>query len=108
MSGMMQGMPIDITSERLIATNKVPPWLEARGADRCSLCTVFRWMEQKPGRPSLESIRIGGRTYTSEQALIRFFEARSANRGGQPTQRTETQKSKSLARAEAELAAAGV
>lgn len=69
--------------------------------------TLWRWAQRGCGNPRvyLELIRVGGKTYTSREAVSRFLAA--LNRKPQSTS-TPRQKSWALQQAERELAAAGV
>jgi len=60
-----------IQSEQLITLK------QARGefANRPSLPTIWRWILRGSKGIRLESIRIGGRRYTSKEAIGRFMEA---------------------------------
>ncbi len=63
---------IDLNSEQLIPIGKVP----ARLPHRPHISTVYRWI----ARGGLETLRFGGRVFTSVEALERFAE----HRGGRP------------------------
>jgi len=77
-------MPIDPTTETLRplaeAARRLPP---LRGNRPVSPATLWRWsargLTARDGRAvRLETIRIGGTTCTSDQALSRFFHALSS------------------------------
>ena len=71
-----------------------------------SMPTVWRWMLKGTRGVVLESIRIGGRRYTSVEACSRFIEA-SAN-DASPNTRKKHNRSDSLRRAKAVLDQFGV
>ena len=91
-------MPIDIESERLVPLREVPSILPGR----VHISSVYRWIGRQNQR--LESIRIGGRRYTSREALSRFVRVCS---GEPPNVETTADAARRHARAEAELDAAG-
>lgn len=69
---------IDINSEQLIALRDVPRCLPTRvNGRRLHISAVYRWCQRGIGGVILESIRIGGTTYTSTEALARFAAART-------------------------------
>ena len=91
-------MPIDIESERLVPLREVPSILPGR----VHISSVYRWIGRQNQR--LESIRIGGRRYTSREALSRFVRVCS----GEPANvETISDAARRHSRAEAELDAAG-
>lgn len=90
---------IEIRSEQVIPLGQAPKHLPGRP----HLSTLYRWANRR-NRP-LETVAIGGRVYTSVEALERFVEQRS----GPPAQATSTsaEVARRHARAEAELDACG-
>lgn len=75
---------IDIRTEQLIPAKDVPAWLEARGyGHRVHTKTVLRWIENGCDGARLEAVRIGGRLFTSHDAIQRWVAAQ--NPGQQPT-----------------------
>jgi hypothetical protein len=50
---------------------------DLRGGRRLHPATLYRWATEGCRGIRLETIRIGGRRFTSTQALIRFFEQSS-------------------------------
>lgn len=69
---------IDMTTEQLLPLSKVPGYLEKRGLGRrVSIQAVHRWAHHGAGGVVLESIRIGGTTVTSIEAMQRWIAARS-------------------------------
>ena len=66
-------MTIEISNERLIAVRDVPRQLPPRPSGRrVHVSAVYRWLTQGVRGIVLESIKIGGTTYTSAEALQRF------------------------------------
>ena len=64
---------IDISQERLIALRDAPRNLPARpNGKRVHISACYRWISRGVRGVCLESIRIGGTTYTSLEALQRF------------------------------------
>lgn len=63
---------IDIHSEQLVALRDVPALLPRRRNRRVHLSTVYRWVTRGAGGRVLESVRLGGVSYTSREALERF------------------------------------
>ena len=80
---------IDLREETLIALRDVPRWLP-----RCSMTgkpvhvsAIYRWATRGIQGVTLETIKVGGTTYTSAEALQRFAEHRdqtSHGPNGQP------------------------
>lgn len=62
-------MPIDLSVETLVELRKASEYLPGRP----HVSTLYRWIQRR--RKPLEYIKIGGRTYTSVEALQRFAEA---------------------------------
>ncbi|HEX4000816.1 MAG TPA: DUF1580 domain-containing protein [Pirellulales bacterium] len=93
---------IDISSEKLVALNDAPKLLP----DRPSLCTLWRWRTKGVRGRRLESITIGGKVYTSVEALARFAEQHGGNDA--PSIRSPSKREREISKAEAALAAAGI
>lgn len=67
---------IDISTERLLAIRQVCDRVPGkRGV--VVYHTVWHWMRQGVRGVKLESVRVGGRVYSSEEALKRFLAALS-------------------------------
>ena len=95
-------MPIDIQSESLISMAQVG----ARIPGRPSACTIWRWATRGIRGRVLETIILGGRRYTSVQALQRFgVQGRQVDG---PGIRTPAVRQKAIQRAEHELRALGI
>lgn len=90
---------IDLQSETLIPLADVPKQLPGRP----HVSSVYRWCNRK--RRPLETVKIGGRVYTSLEALERFAEQRSGR--SESTAHSKARRD-SIERANAALDAAGV
>ena len=90
---------IDLQTEQIVPIAKVPKHLPHRP----NLSTVYRWI----GAGALETVKIGGRVFTSLEALGRFAE----HRGGRPKPPESTptpQRQREIADAERKLRDAGM
>lgn len=69
-------MPIEFTNEQLLsfgdASKLLPP------GSRPSYATWWRWHRRGVGGVKLETIRVGGKRYTTAEAMQRFIAALSA------------------------------
>jgi plasmid stabilization system protein ParE len=93
-------MAIDLNSEEIIKLSNAPKFIPGRP----HIATIYRWIARPDG--ALETIKVGGRIFTSVEAIQRF-----ADRCTHPTPtqtRTPKQRQRDIDRAEAELAAAGI
>lgn len=98
---------IDLAVETVVSLNDAAKHLPRRRAGKVvHLGTLYRWIGHGVKGHKLECIRIGGSTCTSLEALQRFCDRLSGGDTTQP-QTTRTRK-KEIARAEAELAEAGI
>ena len=69
---------IDINKEHLIRIHDVPRRLPRRPTGKqVHISAVYRWIKRGVRGVFLESVKIGGSTYTSEEALQRFADQRS-------------------------------
>lgn len=76
-----------------------------------SIPTPWRWTKRGVKGVVLETFSIGGRRYTTQEAFQRFVERSTAAANGEPAvpaSRTNRQREASIAKAEAELAKAGI
>jgi len=69
--------------------------------------TIYRWAQRGIRGVKLETLRLGGGLVTSVEALQRFAERLSAPEGTEIT-RSQPQRRRDLARAEAELDKVGI
>jgi hypothetical protein len=67
---------IDPQTEKLLTMNAARrlPWMRGRFGNDVSLCTITRWGGPGISGISLETLRIGGTVFTSEEATLRFIE----------------------------------
>ncbi len=65
-----QSNPMQLLTEDLLGMNEVPPVLQKR----VNVSTVWRWANRGIKGVKLETIKLGGKTLTSQQALTRFIE----------------------------------
>lgn len=93
---------IDLLTETLIPIREVPKLLP----DRPSLPTIWRWRNKGARGRRLESCVLGGKVYTSREALQRFAQQQGGN--DSPIVRTSKQRERAIVRAEKELADAGI
>ncbi|MHB1033724.1 MAG: DUF1580 domain-containing protein [Pirellulales bacterium] len=77
---------------------------------RPNISTLHRWRLRGIHGVKLETVLIGGRRFTSLEAMQRFADATTAAQAGEPvaTIATSAQRTRAIARAEAELSAAGI
>ena len=91
-----------------LATEQLLPLAEARAflPDRPSVCTLWRWRNKGARGRRLESVVLGGKVYTSVEALARF----AHQQGGDGTSaiRTPAAREREIAKAERELREAGI
>jgi hypothetical protein len=80
---------IDIGSDHLIAIRDVPKILPARcNGKRIHISAVYRWLLRGVRGTRLDSITIGGTTYTSTEAVQQFADQLSQARSpGSPVSR---------------------
>lgn len=64
---------IDISNKKMIPCSQVPHWCKEHLGLKFNRSTIFRWYTRGSKGGKLETIRAGGRRYTSEEALLRFF-----------------------------------
>lgn len=98
-------MSIDVASETLrtfAEASRLQP-------GRPHVSTLHRWRLRGVRGVRLETCVIGGRRFTSDEALHRFAAATTAAADGSPPPpRTSRQQRRDIQRAEAELAKAGI
>ena len=78
-----------------------------RYPSRPSLATMHRWMSRGARGVVLESVLVGGRRYTSKEALRRFHEALNASRT-KPKACVSKTKERQIERSKSVLDALGV
>lgn len=98
-------MSIDISAESLLTVAEAAKTLPGRP----HVATVWRWIYKGCRGVKLATICVGGRRFTSKEALERFVEASTAVANGEPVPaRTAKQRQRAIEQAERELAAAGI
>ena len=69
-------MPIDAFQEQIMTFAQAAKILpRKRAGKKTHVCTVYRWASRGIRGVALETIRVGGTTCTSREALQRFFDA---------------------------------
>ncbi len=99
---------IDVQNETVIPINKAPAHYPG---GRPNISTVYRHFGPGCRGAKLETIVVGGRRYTSIEAIGRFIEATTANSTGAsspPSRPTSRQREAAIRRAERDLAKAGI
>jgi len=100
---------IDISSENVVslaeATRHLP---RRRKGKRPNVATVYRWAQRGCKGIYLETIQVGGTKCTSLEALQRFCDALTPSSAPSTASPTTRARQRSIAKAEAELAAAGI
>jgi len=97
-------MAIDISTEDIVTLSAAAKSLPGRP----SVATVWRWRVRGVRGIKLETILIGGTRHTSKQALQRFADRLTALDGEPVSIRTPHRREAEIARAERDLAAAGI
>lgn len=83
-------------------------WLRTRRG-RPNRKTLDRWASTGKNGTRLECVRMGGARFTSEAALVRFFEAaENASNAGPSVAAVGVQRTRDVAQAAAALSAAGI
>ena len=96
---------IDLTIEKLISLRAAAKEFP----DRPSSPTIWRWYSRGVAGVRLATVVVGGRRYTSREAIARFIAGTTAARDGQPPQlRSPAARERAVAKAEKELKNAGV
>ena len=95
---------IDLETETLIPLNEAPAHIPSRP----HIASVYRWAGRR--RNPLDTVRVGGRRFTSREAINRFIERCTANDAspGQPPSSLSTARERENQRIDRELAAAGI
>lgn len=97
---------IDVSTETTIPLSEVPKHIPARNGRRVHRATVWRWAADGVRGVTLETVKIGGATYTSTEAIARFAAACSA--ADDPGERTAYPTPAAVERADRELTAMGI
>ena len=94
---------IDVLREKLLSFPQAADSLP----DRPHLSTLHRWRMRGVRGVRLETVLVGGKRYTSTEALSRFFRATTAAAEGAPTPAAES-RTDAIQQAEETLDAAGI
>lgn len=93
-------MSIDIHSDSLLTISEAAKSLPMRP----NVSTVWRWVQRGVRGVTLDTVLIGGRRYTSREALQSFVErSTAAADGGTPPVRTSRQRERAMQQAEREF-----
>ena len=96
---------IDIVNEQMIPLSKIPAWCEKQLGHPS---TVHRWRLRGARGSKLETVLVGGRRYTSQEALLRFFDhTTTAGDGVSSPQHNVHQRKRKIEDAEAYLKSEG-
>ena len=93
---------IDISAEQLIAVNKAHAYIPGRP----HRSTVWRWLLRGVGGQKLETVIVGGRRFTSREAIERFVSRRTAP--GEPTPQDNRRRAARIAAADRILDDSGI
>jgi hypothetical protein len=96
---------IDTQTETLIPISEAPAHVPG---SRPHLATIWRWIQRGVRGVNLETVLVGGKRYTSAEAIARFVEETTAAAGGPQPKRGIRSRSRELAieRAEREFSKA--
>jgi len=96
---------IDVTNEGLLTLSEAARMLPGR----VHVSTLHRWRLRGVQGVHLDTAVVGGRRYTSREALARFSEAVTAARDGSPIPiRSAASRERAIRRSEKELEEAGI
>jgi hypothetical protein len=96
---------IDIESEKLVSFSDARKLIP--GGRRVDLSQIYRWAQRGLRGLKLEWAQIGGRRYTSREALGRFFARLTQAAGGEATVAPIKVRANQIEKAERDLVAAG-
>lgn len=99
---------IDVQKEQLRTLNAARrlPWMRGRAGNSLSLDTLNRWRLRGIRGVVLETVKIGGTVYTSDEATLRFIDKLNGQNG--PAPRPSTQRRRAIADADRRLDDAGI
>ncbi len=92
---------IDLQSERLIAIKEIPRHVPGRP----HIATCYRWIQHRLN--PLETVRVGGRRFTSVEAISRFIQRCTDPNATRPAKLSK-RRQREIDKAERELQAAGI
>ncbi|HUT12079.1 MAG TPA: DUF1580 domain-containing protein [Thermoguttaceae bacterium] len=100
---------IDLARETIVTLSNVPRHLpRRRKGKRPNVATIYHWAQRGCKGICLETIQVGGTKCTSLEALQRFCDALTPSSAPSTAPPTSRARQRSIAKAEAELAAAGI
>ena len=97
-------MSIDVSNESIITLGEACRVVPPHGV---STATMARWIQRGVGGVRLATIVIGGRRFTSREAIARFISAQNADDSPTPAV-SPAQRTRQAKAAQQELARAGV
>ncbi len=89
---------IDTQTESLISINEAPAHIPTRP----HIATCWRWIQRGVRGVKLETVLIGGKRFTSVEAITRFIEATTAAGSGQPVKSSTRSRARQTAIEQAE------
>jgi hypothetical protein len=96
---------IDLQTETVVSLTAAAKSLPGRP----HIATVYRWFQHGVRGVRLETLLVGGKRFTSREALQRFTEQLTAAAAGEaPPGRSVKQRETAMRRADAELAKSGI
>ena len=100
---------IDIVNEQMLPFSKIPAWCEQHLGNQVNRSTVHRWRTRGARGRKLETVLVGGRRYSSQEALLRFFDSTTAAEDGvNSPQFNAHERKRSIEDAEAYLKSEGI
>ena len=97
-------MSIDVANETVITLGEACRVVQPHGV---STATMARWIQRGVRGAKLATVLIGGRRFTSREAINRFISAQNADESPTPTV-SPAQRTRQAKAAQQELARAGV
>lgn len=98
-----------LRSEKLMTLRQAAAYFPGRSGDGVSEASTWRWVLKGLRGVKLESTKIAGTRYTSQEAIERFIAATSVDSGPQQeAPRTQRRRQRDIAAAARQLDAAGV
>lgn len=76
---------MNIQQENMLSMTQASAWCEENLGNRVNRSTIHRWRTSGARGVKLETILIGGRRYTSSEAMQRFFAETTATDGESAT-----------------------
>lgn len=74
------------TNQQLIEISQCPSYLESKTGNRVHVATVYRWVKDGIAGVTLDTIFIGGKRYSTPEALDQFFQESTAAKAERPAQ----------------------